>query len=288
MNNIKVGWCGIGNMGVPMIKNLVKAGFIVTVWNRTRQKAEVLQQEIGIGVADTPAQLVADSDFIITMLSDDAAVTEVFTGPEGILSADSRRNVLMIDMSTVSPETSEKLAALCSDKGLSYMDAPVSGSVKPAEDAQLIIMAGGKQADFEKVQPLFNAMGKQSILLGGTGAGNKAKLAINMFLAIVVQGFTESVLFAQQKGIDTATFLDIVNHGAVGSGITKLKSAAILNDNYKAAFALKHLAKDLRLASEQGMHLPAGLAVLDTYRKAAGTELADMDMIAIIKQLEKM
>ncbi|QKJ33234.1 NAD(P)-dependent oxidoreductase [Mucilaginibacter mali] len=284
---MKVGWCGIGNMGVPMIKNLMKAGFTVTAWNRTRQKAEALQQETGTGLADTPAQLVAENDFIITMLSDDAAVTEVFTGADGILSADSGRDVLMIDMSTVSPETSQKLAALCAGKGLGYMDAPVSGSVKPAEDAQLIIMAGGKKADFEKAQPLFNAMGKQSILLGDTGAGNKAKLAINLFLAIVVQGFTESVLFAQQNGIDTATFLDIVNNGAVGSGITKLKSAAILNDNYKAAFALKHLAKDLRLAGEQGMHLPAGSAVLNTYQQAVDG-FGDEDMIAIIKQLAKM
>lgn len=288
MNSIKVGWCGIGNMGVPMIKNLVKAGFIVTAWNRTRQKAEALQQEIGTGVANSPAELLAGNDFIITMLSDDAAVTEVFTGADGILSADAGRDILMIDMSTVSPETSQKLAALCSNKDLSYMDAPVSGSVKPAEDAQLIIMAGGKQTDFERAQPLFNAMGKQSLLLGGTGAGNKAKLAINLFLAIVVQGFTESILFAQQNGIDTATFLEIVNNGAVGSGITKLKSQAILNDNYKAAFALKHLAKDLRLASEQGMHLPVGTAVLDTYRKAATEGLGDEDMIAIIKQLAKM
>jgi len=123
-------------------------------------------------------------------------------------------------------------------------------------------------------------------LLGDNGAGNNAKLAINMFLAITIQGFSESILFAQQNGIDTEQFLNIVNNGAAGSGITKLKSAAILADNFKAAFALKHLAKDLRLAEQQGMHLPAGKAVAASYQ-AANNELGDEDMIAIIKYLDK-
>jgi 3-hydroxyisobutyrate dehydrogenase len=288
MNNIKVGWIGIGNMGVPMVKNLVKAGFEVTVYNRTLAKAEALQKKVNVAIANSPAELVSHNDFIITMLSDDAALTEVYTGADGILSGKPSRSLLAIDMSTVSPETTKKLAALCADKDIGYLDAPVSGSVKPAEDAQLIIMAGGKQADFNKAQPLFNAMGKQSLLLGGNGAGNNAKLAINLFLAITVQGFSEAILFAQQNGIDTEQFLNIVNNGAVGSGITKLKSGAILADNYKAAFALKHLAKDLRLAKEQGMHLPAGEAVLATYQQANTSGLGDEDMIAVIKQLTKM
>ncbi|MBE9664956.1 NAD(P)-dependent oxidoreductase [Mucilaginibacter boryungensis] len=282
---MKVGWIGIGNMGVPMVKNLVKAGFNVTVYNRTIEKAFALQTEVGVSVAHSPAELVAGNDFIITMLADDAALTEVYTGTDGILSGQPTAGLLAIDMSTVSPETTRRLAGLCAEKGIGYMDAPVSGSVKPAEDAQLIIMTGGKQADFDKAQPLFNAMGKLSLLLGDNGAGNNAKLAINLFLAITIQGFSESILFAQQNGISTQQFLDIVNNGAAGSEITKLKSAAILADNFKAAFALKHLAKDLRLAEGQGMHLPAGKAVAASY-KAANDNLGDEDMIAIIKHLQ--
>jgi 3-hydroxyisobutyrate dehydrogenase len=286
MKTIKVGWIGIGNMGVPMVKNLVKAGFSVTIYNRTAEKALALQNETGVSVANSPAELVADNDFIITMLSDDAALTEVYTGSNGILSANPAAGLLAIDMSTVSPETTQKLAGLCAAKGISYLDAPVSGSVKPAEDAQLIIMAGGKQADFDKAQPLLNAMGKMSLLLGDNGAGNNAKLAINLFLAITIQGFSESLLFAQQNGIDTEQFLNIVNNGAVGSGITKLKSTAILADNFKAAFALKHLAKDLRLAGQQGMHLPAGAAVSAAYQQAEKEGFGNDDMIAIIKHLQ--
>jgi len=288
MNTTKIGWIGIGNMGVPMVKNLVKVGFEVTVYNRTKAKALALQQHTTVTIAETPAALLPDSDIIITMLSDDEALLEIYNGAEGLFSNQPGKPLLAIDMSTVSPETTLKLAGLCKQKGINYLDAPVSGSVKPAEDAQLIIMAGGDAADFERAQPVFNALGKASVLLGANGAGNKTKLAINLFLAIVVQGFTEAVLFAQQNGIDTEQFLNIVNNGAVGSGITKLKTNNILQDNYKAAFALKHLAKDLRLAQEQGMHLPAGKAVLDTYNQAVKTGLGDEDMIAIIKQLGKM
>ncbi len=285
MSNI--GWIGIGNMGVPMVKNLVKAGFNVTVYNRSAEKAEALQKEIGVSVAESPAALVDSSDFVITMLADDAALTEIYTGAGGVLSGKPGNGLLCIDMSTVSPETTKKLAALCAEKGIAYLDAPVSGSVKPAEDAQLIIMAGGSRADFDKAQPIFNALGKASLLLGPNGAGNNAKLAINLFLAITIQGFSEAILFAQKNGIDTAQFLDIVNNGAVGSGLTKLKSGAILADNYKAAFALKHLVKDLRLAQSQGMDLPAGEAVLATFEQALAGGLGDEDMIAIIKELGK-
>jgi 3-hydroxyisobutyrate dehydrogenase len=287
MNDIKIGWIGLGNMGVPMVKNMVKAGFAVTVYNRNADKAIALQNEIGTSVAHSPAELVADSDFIISMLSDDAALNEVYTGADGVLSGQPAKKLKAIDMSTVSPDISKKLAALCADKGIVYLDAPVSGSVKPAEDAQLIIMVGGKKEDFDAAQPIFKALGKASLLLGDNGAGNNAKLAINLFLAITVQGFTEAILFAQKNGIDTTQFLDIVNNGAVGSGITKLKSAAILGDNFKAAFALKHLAKDLRLANEAGMDSPAGTAVLNSYQQAVADGLGNEDMIAIIKALGK-
>lgn len=288
MSTTKIGWIGIGNMGVPMVKNLVKAGFAVTVYNRTITKAQALKQDVDVQIADTLAALVQTSDIIITMVADDAALLEIYTGTNGILSGTLPANLLAIDMSTVSPETTQKLAGLCKAKGISYLDAPVSGSVKPAEDAQLIIMAGGQKADFDRAQPVFNVLGKASLLLGDNGAGNNAKLAINLFLAIVVQGFTEAVLFAKQNGIDTAQFLDIVNNGAVGSGITKLKSNNILQENFKPAFALKLLAKDLKLAGQQGMHLPAGKAVAESYKQAASAGFGDDDMIAIINYLAQL
>lgn len=287
MNITKIGWIGLGNMGVPMVKNLVKAGFEVTVYNRTTEKAEALKQEIGVGIADSPADLVKDNDFIFTMLADDAALTDVYTGTNGILTASSGEKFLAIDMSTVSPEATQKVAGLCAMKGVGYLDAPVSGSVKPAEDAQLIIMVGGAEANFEKAQPVLSKLGKLSLHLGDNGAGNNAKLAINLFLAITIQGLSESLLFAQQQGIAAEQFLEIVNNGAIGSGITKLKSNNILQDNYKAAFALKHLAKDLRLAGQQGLHLPAGKAVAESYQQAENEGLGSDDMIAILKHLGK-
>lgn len=285
MSSIKIGWIGLGNMGVPMVKNLVKAGFEVTVYNRTPEKAEALKHELSVNIANSPADLVKDNDFIFTMLSDDAALTDVYTGTNGILTASSGEKFLAIDMSTVSPVTTKKLAGLCAKKGIGYLDAPVSGSVKPAEDAQLIIMVGGSKTDFETAEPILSKLGKLSLHLGDNGAGNNAKLAINLFLAITIQGLSESLIFAKDLGIDPAQFLDIVNNGAIGSVITKLKSTAILQDNFKAAFALKHLAKDLRLVGEQGMHLPAGKAVADSYKSALDAGLGDDDMVAIIKHL---
>lgn len=274
-------------MGVPMVKNLVKAGFEVIVYNRTTTKAENLSKEIGIAIAHSPSEVAANCDVLITMLSDDSALTEVYTVEDGVLSGNPAKNLLAIDMSTVSPETTLKLAGLCQAKGVSYLDAPVSGSVKPAEDAQLIIMVGGKQGDYDRALPIFNTLGKQVMLLGDSGAGNKAKLAINLFLAITIQGFSEAILFAEQNGISRKQFLEIVNNGSAASGITKLKANAVLQDNFKAAFALKRLNKDLRLAYEQGMHLPAGKAVLDTYQQATNEGLGDEDMMAMIKHLQK-
>ncbi|GAB3932888.1 NAD(P)-dependent oxidoreductase [Mucilaginibacter myungsuensis] len=281
----KIGWIGLGNMGNPMVKNLVKAGFEVTVYNRTKAKAEALQKEVNIEVANSITELLIDSDAIITMLTDDNALTEVYTGDQGILANLTDKKFLAIDMSTVSPETTKKLSRSAADKGISYIDAPVSGSVKPAEDAQLIIMAGGEKADFEAAQPIFGALGKLSLHLGANGAGNNAKLAINLFLAITIQGLSEALVFAQDNGIDPTKFLDIVNNGAVGSGITKIKSPMILNDDFKAAFALKLLAKDLRLAAAAGMKHPAGIAVAESFDQAETAGLGDLDMMAIIKHL---
>jgi len=287
MGTIKIGWIGIGNMGVPMVKNLVKAGFELTLYNRTTEKAAELAKETGAAVAHTPADLLAESDFIITMLSDDAAVTEVYNGKDGLLSAAPGKKLVCIDMSTVSPETTKKLAGLCAGKGIAYLDAPVSGSVKPAEDAQLVIMVGGKQADYEAAKPVFDKLGKLSLHLGDNGAGNNAKLAINLFLAITMQGLGESMLFAEKKGISNEQFLEIVNNGALASGITKIKTPSLLNNSFPAAFALKHLAKDLVLAQQQGMNQRIGTVAAETYQLAKFKGLGEEDMAAVVKVLHK-
>lgn len=288
MNEIKkIGFIGLGNMGIPMVKNLVRAGYEVRVYNRTVDKAYELQQETDVKIAEHVTELLPDADLIISMLTNDAAVREVYEGSDGIFHAATKDGLIVVDMSTVSPDTTRDLAKAAGQKGISYLDAPVSGSVKPATEGQLVIMVGGDVEPFNKVKPVLEVLGKSATLLGDHGSGNVAKLAINLFLGITIQGLSEATIFASKNGIAPEALLPLINSSAVGSGITKIKSDNIINGDYKAAFALKLLQKDLGLAADMGMNSVLGTAVLDTLEKAMDSGLADEDMVAVYKYLEK-
>lgn len=279
MASKKIGWIGLGNMGTPMVKNLLKAGFEVTVYNRTAAKAAPLQ-EAGAKLAVSPAALWEVAEIIITMVADDAALQQIHQGAEGLL-AGARSGATVIDMSTVSPATSRELAAKLAAKGVNYLDAPVAGSVKPAELGQLVIMVGGKKEVYESAVPIFEKLGKAQFYLGQQGAGNNAKLAINTLLAFNMQGLAESVLFASEHGISPEAMLGIIGESALANAITKMKTANILQANYQPAFALKHLAKDLRLAQGQGLHTPGGEAMHDSYQQALAQGWGEKDISAI-------
>jgi len=285
-------------MGVPMAKNLLKAGFELTVYNRTAARAAPLQ-EAGARLAVSAAAIWADVDVVITMVSDDAALREIHEGKDGLLAgaaapggigADvgggAQRGKLVIDMSTVSPDTSRELAAAMAAKGIDYLDAPVAGSVKPAELGQLVIMAGGKKEVYESALPIFGRLGKASFLLGEQGSGNIAKLAINTLLAFNMQGLAESVLFAKEKGIRPEAMLAVIGESAVSNPLTKMKSANLTEGNFQAAFALKHLAKDLRLAVGQGLHTPGAITLHDSYQQALAVGWGEKDIAAIFPFLE--
>jgi len=287
-----IGWIGLGNMGLPMVKNLLKAGFEVIVYNRTAAKAAPLV-EAGASLAGSPRELWEKADTVITMVADDNALRQVHEGPDGLSAglandagvgaagAGSGRTV--IDMSTVSPATTKELAAKLAAKGVDYLDAPVSGSVKPAELGQLVIMVGGKKAVYEAAGPIFEKLGKASFYLGEQGSGNNAKLAINLFLSFTMQGLAEAVNFAREKGVAPAEMMAVINESAVGSAFAKLKTPNFVNDQYPAAFALKLMAKDLRLVKEQGMHTPGGVVIEESFRNATAQGLGEEDLSAIIK-----
>ncbi|MBB6501634.1 NAD(P)-dependent oxidoreductase [Pedobacter cryoconitis] len=286
-DKLRIGWIGLGNMGVPMVKNLIKAGFEVGVYNRNEEKAKVLQGQTDVRIAHSPADLAANADVIITMLSNDDAVKEVFRGESGILTASNLAKLIAIDMSTVSPETTLSLAAACLEKGIAYLDAPVSGSVKPAETGELFIMVGGKEEIYQRVKSIFDTLGKASVYLGENGKGNVAKLAINLFLGITTVGLAEAVVFAAKNGLSSAELLPLINASVVGSGMTKMKSENIVNQDFRAAFALKLLAKDIGLATANGMDTPVGTALSSTLEAAVEEGLGDDDMIAVLKYLSK-
>ena len=280
MSKTKIGWIGLGNMGTPMVKNLIKAGFDVTVYNRTASKTTSLQ-EAGAKVAAHAGDLWSKVDTIMTMVSDDAALKQIYLGEGGLLTG-ALAGKTAIDMSTVSPDTSRELAALLAEKGVDYLDAPVAGSVKPAELGQLVIMAGGKKAVYEAALPIFERLGKASFLMGDQGAGNSAKLATNLLLAFNMQGLSEAVLFAQEKGIAPQEMLAVINESALANGITKGKTTNIVNQDFTAAFALKHLAKDLRLAKAQGLHTPGGNVLHDSFQQALSEGFGEEDIAAIL------
>ena len=279
-----IGWIGLGTMGVPMVKRLLEADYPVTVYNRTNAKAEALS-EYTVSVVLSPAELFLQSEIIIIMVSDDNAIRDIFTGANGLLSSGVNGKVI-INMSTVSPEISKEMAGLCLKQGNQYLDAPVSGSVKQAEAGLLVVMVGGEEAVFEHAKPVLDHLSKLTIRVGNNGAGNSAKLAVNALLGIMSQGLAEVVLFAQSNGIESGDLLNIINNSAMGNVYMKIKGEAILENKFQAAFALKHIAKDLRLAKQSGLNSPLGDTIYKTFLEAE-KEFGDEDIIAVIKKLEK-
>ncbi|HCO68575.1 MAG TPA: NAD(P)-dependent oxidoreductase [Dysgonomonas sp.] len=277
----RMAWIGLGHMGTPMALNLIKAGYELSVYNRTDEKLKPLI-DAGAKPYRSVPEICQDSDLLFVMLSDDTAVSVVF---DQLLSIDIRGK-LFINMSTISPDLSIKLSDMVLDKKGKYLEAPVSGSVKPAQDGTLIILAGGKDEDYDIAIPYFEKLGKLSLLLGEVGQGTKAKLAINYYMSVVVEGLAETVLFAEKNGIDRETMMFITNESACGSPMSKMKTPSILQENYPAAFPLKHMMKDIGLAQGQGLNTDTSKAISTVYKKAMDMNLGDEDLMAVIKALK--
>jgi len=279
----KIGWIGLGNMGTPMAKNLIHADYKLYVFNRTQSKTKTLA-ELGAKVADSPRQVLKETDIIFLMVSDDSAIHEIFNGDEGLLNS-GEKGKLIVNMSTVSPEISREMSKLCNEHNHSYLDAPVSGSIKQATDATLVIMVGGSDETCKKVKPVLEVLGKKVFYIGDTGSGNETKLAVNLFLSVVTQGLAESVLFANEMGVEANQFLGVINEGGLSSPYIKAKSKSILESEFPSAFALKHMAKDLKLAKENHLDFALGNAAHESFQKARET-LGDLDVMSIIKYLK--
>jgi 3-hydroxyisobutyrate dehydrogenase len=281
--NTKIGWIGLGRMGIPMSQRLLNGGYPVTVYNRSKGKEEILLSR-GATVALSPAQLMEQADVIVIMVSNDQAIRDIFAGNNSLLSSGIGGKIV-INMSTVSPGISKEMAELCRQLGNHYLDAPVSGSVKQAESGGLVVMVGGEDAVFQEVKPILDQLGKLSIRVGDNGAGNITKLAVNTLLGIMSQGLSETILFARENGIETQDLLTVIHNSAMGNVYMKIKGDAILQNNFQAAFALKHIAKDLRLAKECGLNTPIGETAYKTFQEAE-IDFGEEDIIAVIKKIE--
>lgn len=280
--NSLIGWIGLGNMGYPMAKNLEKAGFPLSVYNRNPERSEDFKAESG--VAGSIAELIGNCDIIFTMLTNDQAVQAVY---DQILSVGDLEGKLFIDMSTISQQLSIATAENIRSREASFIDAPVAGSTKPATEGTLIIMAGGATEDLDRAQPYFEKLGKTVKHLGKNGNGIAAKLCVNYFVSILYQGLAETVLFAEHQGIERADILDIINESATGSGATKVKTPSLLANDYPAAFALDLMLKDILLAKDNGANFPLTESLVQVYQSAHDNGLGEQDVMAIIKNISK-
>ncbi|MBL3547671.1 NAD(P)-dependent oxidoreductase [Chryseobacterium sp. KMC2] len=276
-----IGFIGLGNMGHPMAKNLEKAGFPLSVYNRSPEKTKDFEEKSS--VCYQIQELVQNSSIIFTMLTNDQAVKAVY---EEILNSDIRGK-LFIDMSTISPKASEETAAALKIKEACFIDAPVAGSTVPAAEGTLIIMAGGSNDDVQHAMPYLLKIGKSVKHLGENGKGIAGKLSINYFLSAIYQGLAETVLLAEKLGIERTDMLEIINESASGSGATKVKTPLLIANQYDPAFALDLMLKDILLAKNAGADFPLSEVLVQTYQSAHDKGFGQDDVIGIINYLKK-
>jgi 3-hydroxyisobutyrate dehydrogenase len=284
-----VGWIGTGQMGVPMVKNLLQAGFTVMVNNRTPEKAQPLV-EAGARRLQSPAAVVQQSDLVFLMLSNGSAIREVMTAQEGILSA-MQPGKTIIDMSTIAPEDSQTFALLVSEKGGRYIDAPVSGSVGAAETAQLVILAGAKESELAPYKPFFDVLGKKTIAFGGVSKGSSAKLAINLLLGITGQGIAETLLLAERAGLEQEHVLELIGQSSMNTGLFQAKKEMYRRQSFPAAFMLNLMTKDLGLITDEanrlGLELPLARETHATFTEAKEHGRGKLDMAAVYLELKE-
>ena len=287
---MNIGFVGLGIMGNAMAANLLKAGFKVTVWNRSQDKSELLASA-GAAIASTPRSVAEQCDIIIAMMANDPAVQSVRDGADGII-AGLKPGKGYVDMSTVDAETSIQSARLAHDKGALFLEAPVAGSKKPAEDGTLTIMAAGDQALYETALPALEKMGKKIMFLGETGNGARMKLANNLVMGGMMIALCEGLALASGSGLDAAQLLEVLDSGAVSNPMFRLKGPQIAaNNGFPAAFPLKHMQKDLRLAlklaEEVGQPLFATATNNELFKSALASGLGDCDFAAVTQVVKK-
>ncbi len=278
---MQLGFIGLGRMGQAMIPRLLAAGYPITVWNRTAERAAPLVER-GATAAASPAAVAAGADITLSILSDDRAVEEVYTG---LLEADISGK-LFIEMSTIRPATIEKLAAALAAKGAELLDAPVSGTVGPAREGQLIALVGGERAALERARPVLATLCRRIEHLGPNGSGTMMKLVLNMPMAIYWQGLSEALAMGQQAGLDLGQMLDLIADSPAGIGALRARIPAILANPAEVAFDVTGVRKDLlamtATAHLHGVPAPAGSAALAVFAAATAAGWGERDLAQLI------
>jgi 3-hydroxyisobutyrate dehydrogenase-like beta-hydroxyacid dehydrogenase len=282
---MRIAFFGLGIMGRPMASNLVKAGHEVTVWNRSTGK-----DVEGARTAASPADAARGAEVIWLCVADTKAVENVLFGPQGVHEALAAGQII-VDSSTISPSATRRFAERVGAHGVQYVDAPVTGSKIAAEAGTLIFIVGGEEPTIERLKPLFAATGKKIFRMGETGKGEAAKLAMNLQIAMIYEGFAEGLTLAAKLGVNAETLMPLIEASMVRSGVVDYKAPFVLKRDFSANFPLRLMRKDIRLALEAAkearVKLPGLETVEEIYDLATEEGHENLDYAATITLLEK-
>lgn len=285
---LRVGFIGLGGMGSRMASRLIKAGYHVTVYNRTRSRAEDFAR-LGASIAETSRELAGSADIVLSSVADDHALEQVMFGAEGALVG-ARPGSVFIDLSTVYPRTSVRLFEAGVAKGVNVLDTPVSGSLPQAEQGQLVLFVGGEQTAYERCQSVFGVLAKTALYMGPSGSGAMTKLCVNAMLGIGMQALGEAVILGERAGLSRELLLGALAETSVLSPSQRSKFDNIQRDQYPAMFPLRLMVKDLSLVLERARELSVPVPATAAAAQVAATELArepaarvDEDFSAVVR-----
>jgi len=284
----KVAFIGLGVMGFPMAGHLKAKGYDVVVYNRTGAKAQDWAAKHGGKSAATPAAAAKDADFVMTMVGNDNDVLEVVGGKDGVLSG-MKKGAILVDHTTASADVARKVYAMAKEKGVDFIDAPVSGGQAGAENGKLTVMCGGDAAPFERARPVMDSYGRAVTLLGPAGAGQLTKMVNQICIAGLVQGLSEGIAFAEKAGLDAELVLDVISKGAAQSWQMENRGKTMHARKFDFGFAVDWMRKDLGIcvaeAKRNGAKLPVTQTVLGYYDEVSKSGGNRWDTSSLITRL---
>jgi 2-hydroxy-3-oxopropionate reductase len=288
-NNMKIGFIGLGIMGKPMSKNLLKAGHELVVCDVNRAAVEEVVAS-GAKTAATPKQIASQVELVITMLPNSPEVKQVVLGPGGLIES-ARTGLIVADMSSIAPLVSREVAAALAEKGVEMLDAPVSGGQPKAIDGTLSVMVGGKQEIFDRCLPIFKAMAASVVRVGDIGAGNVAKLANQVVVALNIAAVSEALVLAAKAGVEPELVFQAIRGGLAGSTVMEAKAPLMLDRKFNPGFRINLHIKDLNNALESGHQfgapLPLTAAVMEILQALKIDDMGDCDHGALVRHFEK-
>jgi 3-hydroxyisobutyrate dehydrogenase/2-hydroxy-3-oxopropionate reductase len=286
----KLGFLGLGLMGYPMARNLLRAGHRVALWSNTASKAKQLAEEEKGVACESPKQVAGQSEFVFLCVGDTKMSEEVLIGPGGVIEGAAPGSIVA-DASTISPSASRAISQKLGSKGIHYLDAPCTGSTPGATAGTLTFMIGGARDVFDKTKPFLEIMGKQFYYCGESGCGLEAKLTQNLILSNIMQAFNEGIVLSTKAGIPPELMLEILNNSAAKSGLISYKAPFVFKRDFTTNFSTKWMHKDIGLAldsgQDQGVPLPLTSLTHQMFQAAISEGYGELDMCSTIQVIER-